>query len=120
MLNDERRDEGVDGPGWFKPRNEGPLIKGVSGAGLALREEGSDARSPATDEYNGSECRAWVWRKTGASRTAVGSRWEAACAGTGGAAAAAGAGVRAAPQVPQKRLASGFTLPQLRQRTNPP
>ena len=83
----------------FSPRNDGPLIEGEGGGAGALR---------GTSAVCGREAGA-----EGIFGAGVAGR----CSGL---AATGGADRSAAPHMPQKRLPSGFSLPQREQRTHPP
>jgi hypothetical protein len=89
----------------FSPRNDGPLIDGEGCGAGALR--GASA-------------------VCGRDGTGVGAEGAGGVAGAGvtgrcsGLAATGGADSSAAPHMPQKRLPSGFSLPQREQRTHPP
>lgn len=86
----------------FSPRNDGPLIDGEGCAAGALR--GASAVSGRDGSGAG---------EVGMAEAGVAGR----CSGL---AATGGADSSAAPHMPQKRLPSGFSLPQREQRTHPP
>lgn len=86
----------------FSPKNDGPLIDG-GGCGVgALR--GASA----------------VCGRDGAGAGADGTVVGGVTGRCGALAAIEGADSSAAPHMPQKRLPSGFSLPQREQRTHPP
>jgi hypothetical protein len=89
------------GGGLLSPRNEGPLIDGVSSGGGtgALRTVSAGARDgTASDRVDDVE----------PTPTACGLFVEGAGAS------------RVVPHIPQKRFSSGFSLPQRGQRTDSP
>ncbi len=102
MLKFDLRRAGASG--WFKPRKDGPLITGseapvgAAAGGVALTAVGTGVAA-ATDSA--------VLRDT-----------EAGFCPTA-AAAVAGACSKVAPHIPQKRFATGFSLPHRAQRTAP-
>ena len=83
----------------FRPRNDGPLIDGC-GCGIGALRGASVV----------------CGRDGSAAGTVVGGV-AGRCSGL---AATGGADSSAAPHMPQKRLPSGFSLPQREQRTYPP
>ena len=93
MLRLPRRRAGA---GSFKPRNDGPLITGLSSAAGALGGAGAGG----TEDGTGVD--AVTTLRAGALVTALG-----VCKSV-------------APHMPQKRFVAGFSLPQRAQRKDPP
>ena len=94
---------GLLGGGSFSPRNEGPLIEGVS----------SDATEDGALRMGSAALRDGA--RSGPS-TVGGALTLTACGLLGRGAGAS----RVVPHIPQKRLSAGFSFPQRGQRTNSP